>query len=27
VLLPPDIVNQLRIFAMQVQFRLQFDEE
>jgi phage tail sheath gpL-like len=27
VLLPPDVVNQLRIFAMQVQFRLQFDEE
>jgi phage tail sheath gpL-like len=27
VLLPPDVVNQLRIFAMQVQFRLQFSEE
>jgi phage tail sheath gpL-like len=26
VLLPPDLVNQLRILAMLVQFRLQFSE-
>jgi phage tail sheath gpL-like len=27
VLLPPDLVNQLRIFAVLAQFRLQFQRE
>lgn len=26
VLLPPDLVNQLRIFALQAQFRLQYSD-